>query len=316
MPASQASRRAVSGAIGPAKASSPPATPRAPRAAQRANQSMVTRIWAAAPRTRGLLDRCASARRARSTSASPIRSRVGAAGRRPGRSPFISASERGVHGLPPPIGSRCPEQVDPSVGADRHPEDPRHPGRVVAGAPSGSIPATPRRTALAVSSGPSSRAASMSTASVIAELDAVGLGDGHAGARRPVALTGRRAPAFLLQVLHVCVAASRALVPDAARTDGRPRPGRSRHVPVARRMRACLGGPAPARPPGATARVCTAAAGSSPAAGPASGTGRSLAGSCVSDVGRARLGERAEPTSDVVTARTISPSYAVSACVA
>ena len=107
-PASQASRRAVSAVIGPAKASSPPATPGAPRSAHSANQSMVARTWAAAPRTVG-----SSPRRQRP--AGELDQRVAHAARPwvrrspAGRSPFISASSAACT-VSPPTGSRCPDR--------------------------------------------------------------------------------------------------------------------------------------------------------------------------------------------------------------
>jgi hypothetical protein len=131
MPASRAGRRAVSGPMGPAKARSPPVTPGAPRAAQRANRSMTTRIWAAAPRTVGRSP-ARRARRGEFDRGVVLAVAVGAGV--PGRPVAV---EQGLEGGVQVFAADRVEvagEVDAAAGGDGHPEQPGLAGGVVEGA--------------------------------------------------------------------------------------------------------------------------------------------------------------------------------------
>ena len=73
---------------------------------------------------------------------------------RPGRSPFISRLQRGCAPSPRRPGPRGRTGRPAPLGADRHPEHPRHPGRRRPACRPGRCRRPTRRTAFAVSSGP------------------------------------------------------------------------------------------------------------------------------------------------------------------
>src|SRR4051794_34483183 len=125
---------------------------------------MATRTWGRSPRTSGRSP-VTSARRQSSTRASPCRSawlRTSPGG----RSPFISAP-RAACTVSAPTGSRCPPRCT-RPASETAMVNRRSTSAASASAPSGATPATPRRTPLAGSSGPSCRAAPASTRSVSA----------------------------------------------------------------------------------------------------------------------------------------------------
>ena len=117
---------------------------------------MVTRTWAAGAAHRGQL---AAAQGPAGEGDQRVAHPLAVAAQVAGRAVAVHHRlQRGVHGLPADR-VQVPGQVDPAVGADRHPEDPRQPGRVVQGAVGVDRRPPTGATAFAVSSGPSVRAA-------------------------------------------------------------------------------------------------------------------------------------------------------------
>ena len=256
-PASQASRRAVSAVIGPANGSSPPATPGAPRSAHSANQSMVTRTWAAAPRTVGQL---AGPQRLAGQLDQGVAHPLAVGAQVVGR-PIA------VHHAPPARCAPSPRPPDPDARTDRSGRRALTAMRNTRGSPaassrvpSGSMPATQRRTALAVSSGPERQRGLGEHRVGGGQVDAVGLGHRHPGRRhrrghrrhvrrRDRAFgVGRRQPRQLRQPPPVPDQPGRVPAGDAgsarsARTSSRP--CRRRAAPAAPHRRRRPGSAAP-----------------------------------------------------------------------
>ena len=151
----QAMRRAVSAVMGPAKALG-----ETPLRAQR-QQVDAHAQWGRSPRTQ------AACRRSAPAGTAPPARRPGAPHRSAGHRPAVAVHHRFQSGVTvsPLDRVQMPPQIDPPAAARSHPNQRGRPP-ASSSSPSGSTPATQRRTALPVSSGPRTGPASVSTRSV------------------------------------------------------------------------------------------------------------------------------------------------------